>query len=99
MSTHVQTEATENMHNMSGHVEIRPDKARFTLTVDEVSERFTQAGVPRSPKTITRWCKLGHLEYTEADTEKNFKFLIDPQSVERRIVEVQQTKGVRKDDA
>src|SRR3954452_15282201 len=97
MSTHVQTNTPENFESVSAHVETRPDIARFTLTVEEASELFAHAGVPRSPKIVTRFCKQGHLEFTKADTEKNYKFLIDPKSVERRIKELQQTKGATGD--
>src|SRR5689334_3989986 len=88
MSTQVQTNMHKNFEDVSVHVETRPDTARFTLTVEEASELFAQAGVPRSPKTVTRFCNQGHLEFTKADTEKNYKFLIDPSSVERRIKEL-----------
>src|SRR3954454_6577967 len=94
MSTHVQTEVPKNLQNQSTHVETRPDNVRFTLTVEEASELLAQAGVPRSPKTVTRFCKDGQLEFTKARTEKNHKFLIDQKSLERLIKELQQTKGV-----
>src|SRR4051812_3535382 len=97
MSTHVQTEVPKNLQNQSTHVETRPDNVRFTLSVEEASELLAQAGVPRSPKTVTRFCKDGQLEFTKAKTEKNYKFLIDPKSLERLIKELQQTKGVNAD--
>lgn len=72
------------------------DMTRYTLSVEQVVQRFADAGVPRSPKSIQRYCKDGHLEYVEVDTEKNSKFLINPVSVERRITEVKQAKNVSK---
>src|SRR4051812_4934429 len=94
MSTHVQTDVPQNVQKQSTHVETYLDTVRFTLTVEEASERLAQAGVPRSSKTVTRFCKDGQLEFTKARTEKNYKFLIDPKSLERLIKELQQTKGV-----
>jgi hypothetical protein len=94
MSTHVQTNDIQSAQIQSTHVQTHLDNVRFTLTVEEASELLAQAGVPRSPKTVTRFCKDGQLEFTKAKTEKNFKFLIDPKSLERLIKELQQTKGV-----
>src|SRR4051794_30209733 len=85
MSRHVQTEPEKINVDMSRHVETEIDKARFTLSVKDTSEMFAQAGVPRSTRAITRYCKQGELEYIVVDTEKNSKFLIDRTSVERRI--------------
>ena len=70
--------------------EPRPDTSRYTLTIEEASALFAEAGVPRSPRSITRFCKDGHLECIRVDTEKNFKYLIDRNSVEKRIKELQQ---------
>src|SRR3954454_20545145 len=91
MSGHVQTEPDENNVDMSRHVETEMDKARFTLIVKESSEIFAEAGVPRSTRAITRYCKQGELEYVVVDTEKNSKFLIDKTSVERRIEQLRQS--------
>ena len=52
---------------------------------------FAEAGVPRSTRAITRYCKQGELEYVVVDTEKNSKFLIDKTSVERRIEQLRQS--------
>jgi hypothetical protein len=49
------------------------DTSRFSLTIDEASQLFADAGVPRSPRTITRFCQLGDLECLRVETEKNFK--------------------------
>src|SRR3954469_7083189 len=91
MSGHVQTEPDKNNVDMSRHAETEIYKARFTLTVKEASEMFAEAGVPRSTRAITRYCKQGELEYVVVDTEKNSKFLIDKTSVERRIEQLRQS--------
>ena len=46
--------------------------------------------MPRSPRTIARFCQLGDLDCIRVETEKNFKYMIDPSSVEKRIKELQQ---------
>lgn len=80
---------SETSHVSTGD-EPRPDTSRYTLTIEEASALFAEAGVPRSPRSITRFCKDGHLECIRVDTEKNFKYLIDRNSVEKRIKELQQ---------
>jgi hypothetical protein len=78
----------------AGHVssadETSPDTARYVLTVEEASRLFAEAGVPRSPRTITRFCRLGDLDCMRVETEKNHKYLIDQNSVEKRIKELHQ---------
>ncbi len=66
------------------------DKARHTLSAEETSVLFAEAGVPRSVRTVQRYCKKGHLACITVDTEISDKYLIDRNSVERRIKELQQ---------
>ena len=66
------------------------DQARHTLSAEETSVIFADAGVPRSVRTVQRYCKKGHLDCITIDTEISEKYLIDRNSVERRIKELQQ---------
>jgi hypothetical protein len=66
------------------------DPSKYTLTVEEASRLFSDAGVPRSPRTIDRYCKSGHLVCMKIETERNEKYLITPDSVTERIIELQQ---------
>ena len=66
------------------------DLAHYSLTAEQVSDRFAEAGVPRSVRSIQRFCQKGHLSCTAVDTEVGQKYLIDPDSVDRRIRELQQ---------
>jgi hypothetical protein len=66
------------------------DPSKYTLTVDEASRLFSDAGVPRSPRTIDRYCKSGHLMCMKIETERNEKYLITQDSVTQRITELQQ---------
>jgi hypothetical protein len=70
------------------------DPAHFTMTVDDASARFADAGLPRSVRSIQRYCQRGHLSCTTVDTEISEMYLIDPESVERRIQELQQIEFV-----
>ncbi len=65
-------------------------QARHTLSAEETSVIFADAGVPRSVRTVQRYCKKGHLDCITIDTEISEKYLIDRNSVERRIKELQQ---------
>lgn len=81
------------------------DPTHFTMTVDDAASRFADAGLPRSVRSIQRYCQRGHLTCTTVDTEISEMYLIDPESVERRIQELQQielitrTSGVSRHDA
>jgi len=66
------------------------DQSLYTLDVDQASSLFSQAGVSRSPRTIDRYCKAGHLTCMKIETERNEKYLITPESVAERIKELQQ---------
>ena len=63
---------------------------RYSLTIEDASQLFAEAGLPRAPRTITRFCALGDLDCIRVETEKNFKYLIDPKSVEKRIEQLKQ---------
>ena len=66
------------------------DQSQYTLNVDQASALFSNAGVPRSPRTIDRYCKAGHLICIKIETERNEKYLITRESVTARITELQQ---------
>jgi Mg2+ and Co2+ transporter CorA len=62
----------------------------YTLSVEQASSRFIEAGVPRSPRTIIRYCVQNHLDCVKVDTERNEKYLVAEKSVETRIAELKQ---------
>lgn len=64
--------------------------SQYSLTVQEASDLFLDAEVPRSPRTIIRYCARGHLDCIKVDTEQNEKYLITRESVDRRIKEIRQ---------
>ena len=79
-----------NASHVSTDDQTSPDTTRYVLTTEEASRLFAEGGVPRSPRTITRFCQMGDLECIRVETEKNYKYLIDPNSVEKRIKQLQQ---------
>lgn len=74
----------------------RPDETRhdatgpdhdYTLTIDEVSERYAAAGLPRTPRTIQRYCAKGELDARKVATTMGDKYLVAPYSVARHIAQ------------
>src|SRR3954469_23754480 len=80
----------DNASHVSPADETSPDMTRYVLTIEEAAQLFADAGVPRAPRSITRFCALGDLDCLRVETEKNFKYLIDQNSVEKRIKQLQQ---------
>jgi len=66
------------------------DTPDYSLSVEEASALCFEAGVPRSPRTLMRYCARGHLDCSKVDTERNEKYLISRSSLERRIQELLQ---------
>jgi hypothetical protein len=65
------------------------DTSRHTLSVEEAAALFVDAGVPKSVRTIQRYCRSGILECIRTDAEFGEKYLIDRSSVDRRIADLQ----------
>ncbi len=65
-----------------------PDASRHTLSVEEATSLFADAGIPKSIRTVQRYCRSGILESIRTDTELGDKYLIDRASVDRRIEEL-----------
>lgn len=65
-----------------------PDTSRHTLSVEEAAALFAAAGIPKSIRTIQRYCRANILDCIRTDTELGDKYLIDRPSVDRRIDEL-----------
>ena len=57
----------------------------FTLSVDEALQRYAQAGLPRTPRSVQRYCAKGHLQCRLIETSFGEKYLITPESVDNHI--------------
>jgi hypothetical protein len=66
------------------------DVTRYTLTVEAASALFSKADVPRSKRTVQRYCELGHLDCLKVETMRSEKYLVSEESVQNRIKELQQ---------
>jgi hypothetical protein len=74
-------------------VATRPD-SDFTLTIDEALERYGRAGLPRTPRSIQRYCAKGHLECRLIETPFGEKYLISPASVDKHIAYIEEVRAV-----
>jgi hypothetical protein len=57
----------------------------YSLSIDEALSRYEQAGLPRTTRSIQRYCAKGDLDCHRIETPFGVKFLITPASVERHI--------------
>jgi hypothetical protein len=60
----------------------------YTLSLEEVSERYARAGHPRTLRTLQRYCVSGHLDAQKVATTLGDKYLVTPQSVARHIAQI-----------
>jgi hypothetical protein len=77
--------------DLSRHV-ATSDDSDFTLTIDEVLERYARAGLPRTPRSIQRYCAKGHLQCRLIETEFGEKYLIAPTSVDKHIAYIEEVR-------
>jgi hypothetical protein len=79
--------------DMSRQVATSPD-SDFTLTIEEAVERYARAGLPRTPRSIQRYCAKGHLECRRIETAFGEKYLITPASVDKHIAYIEEVRPV-----
>ena len=66
----------------------------FTLSIDEALERYALAGLPRTPRSIQRYCAKGHLDCRLIETPFGEKYLISPASVAKHIAYIEEVRPV-----
>src|SRR5688572_12200012 len=62
----------------------------YSLTKEEVSERYAKAGHPRTIRTIQRYAAKGHLDARKDETTFGDKFMVTPLSVARHIAQIEE---------
>jgi hypothetical protein len=81
-----------NESGATGHDPSRPaatgGDSDFTLTIEEVAERYQKAGHARTIRSLQRYCVNGHLDAKKVATTLGDKFLVTPQSVARHIAQI-----------
>ena len=60
----------------------------FSLSLEEVAERYERAGHPRTLRSLQRYCASGHLDARKIATTMGDKYLVTPQSVVRHIAQI-----------
>jgi hypothetical protein len=79
--------------DQSRPVATTPD-SDFTLTIEEAVERYARAGLPRTPRSIQRYCAKGHLDCRRIETQFGEKYLISPASVDKHIAYIEEVRPV-----
>ena len=77
------------------HDSPRPDATgpdyEYSLTMEEVAERYAENNLPRTLRTVQRYCAKGHLDARKVATTFGDKYLVAPYSVSRHIAQIQET--------
>lgn len=79
--------------DMSRQVATSPD-SDFTLTIEDALERYSRAGLPRTPRSIQRYCAKGHLDCRRMETAFGEKYLISPASIDKHIAYIEEVRPV-----
>jgi hypothetical protein len=79
-----------DVSNASRHDAPEHVTSRHSLTINKASDRFSELGVPRSPRSVQRFCEQGNLDAILINTGKTERYFIDPQSVDRYAEELRQ---------
>jgi hypothetical protein len=79
--------------DLSRHAATRDD-SDYSLSVEEALRRYAAAGVPRTPRSIQRYCAKGDLDAHRVEMPFGDKFLITPASVDRHIAYINEVRLV-----
>ena len=64
--------------------------SEFTLTIDDALSLYAVAGIPRTPRSIQRYCAKEHLTCRLIETGFGEKYLITQASVEKHIAYIKE---------
>lgn len=70
---------------------------RYTHSLHQVQSEFDRAQLPRTMRTLQRYCESGRLDCLKTETPTGDAYVVDPQSVERAIGELKLIHGDRHD--
>jgi hypothetical protein len=73
------------------HVATGPD-SEFSLTIDDAAAMYERAGLPRTLRSIQRYCAKGDLDAHRVETAYGEKFLITPASVKKHIAYIEEVR-------
>lgn len=66
----------------------------YSLSIEDALARYEAAGVPRTPRSIQRYCAKGDLDCHRIETPFGVKFLITPASIDRHIAYINEVRLV-----
>jgi hypothetical protein len=66
----------------------------YSLSIEDALGRYGQAGVPRTSRSIQRYCAKGDLDCHRVESPFGPKFLITPASVDRHIAYINEVRLV-----
>src|SRR5437667_5197435 len=70
------------------------DDSDYSLSIEDALARYEAAGLPRTTRSIQRYCAKGHLDAHRIETPFGEKFLITAGSVERHIAYINEVRPV-----
>jgi len=79
--------------DVSRLVATSPD-SDFTLTIEDALERYARAGLPRTPRSVQRYCAKGHLDCRRIETPFGEKYLITAASIDKHIAYIEEVRPV-----
>jgi hypothetical protein len=68
-----------------------PDN-EYSLSIEQAAQRYEHAGLPRTFRTIQRYCAKGHLDCRRVEIPYGEKYLISPASVAKHIAYIEETR-------
>src|ERR1700733_12050738 len=66
----------------------------YTLSIDDAAALYERAGLPRTLRSIQRYCAKGHLDARRIESAYGEKYLIAPASVIRHIAYIEEVRQV-----
>jgi hypothetical protein len=79
--------------DQSRPVATSPD-SDFTLSIDEALEQYARAGLPRTPRSVQRYCAKGHLDCRRMETPFGEKYMISQASIAKHIAYIEEVRPV-----
>lgn len=67
---------------------------QYTLSVEQTTDLYAQAGHPRTARAIQKYCALAKLDCHKVETETGEKYLVAPYSVDRHITYINEVRTV-----
>src|SRR3954466_1278224 len=64
----------------------------YSLSIEDALALYARAGLPRTPRTIQRYCANGHLDCRRVEIPYREKYLITPASVPKHIAYIEGTR-------